>query len=83
MLDEPSQGIMPKRVDDIFAAVVRIRSLGVTVPIVGQRLAEALAIPDRVYVLQTGRVVLSGTVAGGAEVRRAYLGARSAWPSIV
>ena len=77
MLDEPSQGIMPKLVDDIFAAVTRIRALGLTVLIVEQRLAEALAIADRAYVLQTGRVVLSGTaaeVAGDAEVRRAYLG---------
>ena len=77
MLDEPSQGIMPKLVDDILAAVTRIRSLGVTVLIVEQRLAEALAIADRAYVLQTGRVVMSGpaaTVAADADVRRAYLG---------
>ena len=77
MLDEPSQGIMPKLVDDIFAAITRIRALGVTVLIVEQRLAEALAIADRAYVLQTGRVVLSGAaaeVAANAEVRRAYLG---------
>lgn len=78
MLDEPSQGIMPKLVDDIFAAVTRIRALGVTVLLVEQRLAEALAIADRAYVLQTGRVVLSGTAAeigSNAEVQRAYLGA--------
>ncbi|HEY4251013.1 MAG TPA: ABC transporter ATP-binding protein [Roseomonas sp.] len=77
MLDEPSQGIMPKLVDDILAAVTRIRALGVTVLLVEQRLAEALAIADRAYVLQTGRVVLSGpaaAIAGDAEVRRAYLG---------
>ena len=77
MLDEPSQGIMPKLVDDILAAVTRIRGLGVTVLIVEQRLAEALAIADRAYVLQTGRVVMSGpaaTVAADADVRRAYLG---------
>ncbi len=77
MLDEPSQGIMPRLVDDILAAVTRIRGLGVTVLIVEQRLAEALAIADRAYVLQTGRVVMSGpaaTVAADADVRRAYLG---------
>ncbi len=77
MLDEPSQGIMPKLVDDILAAVTRIRGLGVTVLLVEQRLAEALAIADRAYVLQTGRVVMSGSaaaIAGDAEVRRAYLG---------
>jgi len=77
MLDEPSQGIMPRLVDDILAAVTRIRGLGVTVLLVEQRLAEALAIADRAYVLQTGRVVLSGAaaaVAADPEVRRAYLG---------
>ena len=77
MLDEPSQGIMPKLVDDILAAVTRIRGLGVTVLLVEQRLAEALAIADRAYVLQTGRGVMSGSaaaIAGDAEVRRAYLG---------
>ena len=77
MLDEPSQGIMPKLVDDILAAITRIRGLGVTVLLVEQRLAEALAIADRAYVLQTGRVVMSGpaaAIAGDAEVRRAYLG---------
>jgi branched-chain amino acid transport system ATP-binding protein len=77
MLDEPSQGIMPRLVDDILAAVTRIRSLGVTVLLVEQRLVEALAIADRAYVLQTGRIVLSGpasTIAGDAAVRRAYLG---------
>ena len=77
MLDEPSQGIMPRLVDDILDAVQKIRSRGVTVLIVEQRLVETLAIADRAYVLQTGRVVMSGTaasIAGDAEVRRAYLG---------
>jgi branched-chain amino acid transport system ATP-binding protein len=77
MLDEPSQGIMPKLVDDILAAVTRIRDLGVTVLLVEQRLAEALAIADRAYVLQTGRVVMSGPardIAADDAVRRAYLG---------
>jgi branched-chain amino acid transport system ATP-binding protein len=77
MLDEPSQGIMPKLVDDILAAVVRIRDLGMTILLVEQRLSEALAIADRAYVLQTGRVVLSGPardIAADDAVRRAYLG---------
>jgi branched-chain amino acid transport system ATP-binding protein len=77
MLDEPSQGIMPKLVDDILAAITRIRDLGVTVLLVEQRLAEALAIADRAYVLQTGRVVMSGPakdIAADDAVRRAYLG---------
>ena len=77
MLDEPSQGIMPKLVDDIFAAIQRIRDLGLTVLLVEQRLAEALEIADHAYVLQTGRVVMSGKasdIAGDAAVRKAYLG---------
>jgi len=77
MLDEPSQGIMPRLVDDIFAAVGRIRALGVTVLLVEQRLVEALEIANRAYVLQTGRVVLSGPaadIAADTAVRRAYLG---------
>jgi branched-chain amino acid transport system ATP-binding protein len=77
MLDEPSQGIMPKLVDEIFEAVVAIRALNVTVLIVEQRLAECLSIADEAYVLQSGRVVLSGKaadVAANPEVRKAYLG---------
>ena len=63
MLDEPSQGIMPKLVDEIFAAIDAIRRAGTTILIVEQRLTECLEIADRAYVLQTGRVVLSGTAA--------------------
>src|SRR3954469_1476581 len=77
MLDEPSQGIMPKLVDEIFAAIDTIRRAGTTILIVEQRLTECLAIADRAYVLQTGRVVLTGTAAEILEnsaVRVAYLG---------
>ncbi|MDR3535831.1 MAG: ABC transporter ATP-binding protein [Acetobacteraceae bacterium] len=77
MLDEPSQGIAPKLVDDILAAVGRIRDLGVTILLVEQRLAESLELANRAYVLQTGRVVMSGPAADIARddgVRRAYLG---------
>ncbi len=77
MLDEPSQGIMPRLVDEIFAAVQAIRATGVTVLLVEQRLAESLEIADRAYVLQTGRVILSGTAAAVREdpnIREAYLG---------
>jgi branched-chain amino acid transport system ATP-binding protein len=77
MLDEPSQGIMPKLVDEIFEAVQAIRRTGVTILLVEQRLAESLEIADHAYVLQTGRVVLSGTAAevqSNPDIRRAYLG---------
>ena len=77
MLDEPSQGIMPKLVDEIFAAVKRIRDAGMTVLIVEQRMAECLDIADRAYILQTGRVLMQGTasdIKGNPDVRKAYLG---------
>lgn len=77
MLDEPSQGIMPKLVDEIFDAVVAIRDTGVTVLLVEQRLAESLEIATRAYVLQTGRLILSGPaneVRDNPDVRKAYLG---------
>ena len=77
MLDEPSQGIAPKLVDDILAAVGRIRALGTTILLVEQRLAEALDLADRAYVLQTGRIVMEGPardIAADAGVRKAYLG---------
>jgi len=77
MLDEPSQGIMPKLVDAIFRAVAEIRRSGTTVLLVEQRLTECLEIADRAYILQTGRVVLTGTaadIARNTDVQRAYLG---------
>ena len=77
MLDEPSQGIMPKLVDEIFQAVKRIRDAGMTVLIVEQRMAECLDIADRAYILQTGRVLMQGAAAeikGNPDVRKAYLG---------
>ncbi|MGE7418467.1 ABC transporter ATP-binding protein [Methylobacterium tarhaniae] len=77
MLDEPSQGIMPKLVDEIFSAVEAIRASGTTILLVEQRLAESLSIADRAYVLQTGRLMLTGpaaTLRDDPEVRRAYLG---------
>ena len=77
MLDEPSQGIMPKLVDEIFQAVKRIRDTGLTVLIVEQRMSECLEIADRAYILQTGRVLMQGSAAeisANPDVRKAYLG---------
>ena len=77
MLDEPSLGIMPKLVTEIFERIHEIRRNGVTVFLVEQNVYEALSVSDRAYVLQTGRIVLEGT---GEEllksdlVRKAYLG---------
>jgi branched-chain amino acid transport system ATP-binding protein len=77
MLDEPSQGIMPRLVDEIFEAVEVIRQSGTTVLIVEQRLTECLEIADRAYVMRTGRVLMSGTAAqirDSVGLRQAYLG---------
>ncbi len=77
MLDEPSLGLMPKLVSEIFNIIQEISAKGVTVLLVEQNVFEALQISNRAYVLQTGRVVLEGK---GAEllssdlVRQAYLG---------
>jgi len=77
MLDEPSLGIMPKLVTEMFETIHEIREKGVTVLLVEQNVFEALSISDRAYVLQTGRIVLQGK---GEEllhsdlVRQAYLG---------
>ncbi len=78
LLDEPSLGIMPKLVVEIFRTIHEIRKQGITVLLVEQNVFEALEVADRAYVLQTGRIVLQGT---GPEllksdlVRKAYLGA--------
>lgn len=77
MLDEPSQGIMPKLVDEIFQAVMEIRDAGMTVLIVEQRMAEVLEIADRAYILQTGRLLMQGPateIRTNPDVRKAYLG---------
>ena len=77
MLDEPSLGLMPKLVSEIFKIVGEISEKGVTVLLVEQNVFEALQISHRAYVLQTGKVVLEGK---GDEllksdlVRQAYLG---------
>ena len=77
MLDEPSLGLMPQLVSEIFHVVREISQKGVTVLLVEQNVFEALQISHRAYVLQTGRVVLEGR---GDEliksdlVRKAYLG---------
>ncbi len=77
MLDEPSLGLMPRLVSEIFKVIQEISRNGVTVLLVEQNVFEALQISHRAYVLQTGRVVLEGR---GDElirsdlVRKAYLG---------
>jgi branched-chain amino acid transport system ATP-binding protein len=77
LLDEPSMGLAPVLVEQIFETVQTINGQGVTILLVEQNAAMALAIAGRGYVLETGGVVLEGPAAALAdnpEVRRAYLG---------
>jgi branched-chain amino acid transport system ATP-binding protein len=78
LLDEPSLGIAPVLVQQIFAAIARVAAAGVTVLVVEQNTRVALAASQRAYVLKTGEVALSGTSADLAkdeEIQKAYLGA--------
>ncbi len=77
LLDEPSLGLAPMMVEEVFRVISAINSSGVTVLLVEQNTRHALALASRGYVLEAGRVVLSGTgsdLLANTEVRRAYLG---------
>ncbi|HEX9442600.1 MAG TPA: ABC transporter ATP-binding protein [Candidatus Binatia bacterium] len=77
LLDEPSMGLAPILVEQIFTTVQEINKEGVTVLLVEQNAAMALAICHRGYVLETGKIILEGTAAelsGNDKVRQAYLG---------
>lgn len=77
MLDEPSTGLSPKLTWDVLNAAAAIRETGIGVLLVEQNAAQALAISDRAYVLESGSVVLEGPgkeLAGDERVRKAYLG---------
>ncbi|MBI2553793.1 MAG: ABC transporter ATP-binding protein [Candidatus Rokubacteria bacterium] len=77
LLDEPSMGLAPVLVEQIFATIRDINGQGTTILLVEQNAAMALSIAHRGYVLETGTIVLSGTAADlqeNPEVRRAYLG---------
>jgi branched-chain amino acid transport system ATP-binding protein len=77
LLDEPSMGLAPFLVDEIFAIIEEINSQGTSILLVEQNAQMALSIADRAYVLETGRFVLEGAakrVAANPEVKQAYLG---------
>lgn len=77
MLDEPSLGLAPLVVNDIFRVVQQVHERGVTVLIVEQNVFRTLAIADRAYVLENGRIVLQDTGAAllaNDHVKKAYLG---------
>jgi branched-chain amino acid transport system ATP-binding protein len=80
LLDEPALGLAPLLVREVFAALKRIREQGVTVLLVEQNVHHALALADRAYVLETGRVTLSGTsaeLARDPRVQQQFLGTDS------
>jgi len=77
MLDEPSMGLAPILVDQIFSIIKELNEAGTTILLVEQNANKALEIADRAYVLETGSITLSGTgaeLAQSDEVRKAYLG---------
>jgi branched-chain amino acid transport system ATP-binding protein len=78
LLDEPSLGLAPLLVKEIFNVVKRIRERGVTVLLVEQNAHRSLEVADRAYVLETGRIVMAGeakALARDPRVKEAYLGA--------
>lgn len=77
MLDEPSMGLSPLLVDEVFDIIKDINKDGTTILLVEQNAGKSLAISNRAYVLETGSIVLSGTgaeLAASEEVKKAYLG---------
>jgi len=77
LLDEPSMGLSPILVEEIFRIIVEINKLGTSILLVEQNAQMALSVAHRAYVLETGRIVLSGVakdIADNPQVKTAYLG---------
>ena len=77
MMDEPSLGVAPLVVKDIYKTIVSLKRRGLTILLVEQNARTALAVADRGYVIETGQIVLQGTarqLCDSPEVQRAYLG---------
>ena len=78
LMDEPSMGLSPLLVKEIFAIIEQLHGSGITILLVEQNAKMALAVSDRAYVLETGKISMSGKASELAEddrVRKAYLGA--------
>jgi len=78
LLDEPSLGLAPKIIAELFAALDALREEGMTILLVDQMASLALALADRAYVIEGGRIVAKGTagqIASDESLARAYLGA--------
>lgn len=77
LLDEPSTGLAPLLVAEVFAKIKDLKNSGVTLILAEQNVSQALQIADRAYVMKTGRVVMAGPagqVAESEEIKKAYLG---------
>ena len=77
LMDEPSMGLVPQLVERIFTVIKQVNKRGISVFVVEQNANMALSIADRGYVLQTGKVVLSGTakeLLNNEDMKKAYLG---------
>jgi branched-chain amino acid transport system ATP-binding protein len=77
LLDEPSMGLAPRLVEEVFARIAELKRRGATIFLVDQNARAALAVADRAYVIETGRIVLAGTGAellASPQVQAAYLG---------
>ena len=77
LMDEPSMGLAPMLVREIFSIIKDINKSGTTILLVEQNAHIALSVASRVYVLETGSVVMSGTsseMANNPEIKKAYLG---------
>ncbi|OYX11871.1 MAG: hypothetical protein B7Z15_10975 [Rhizobiales bacterium 32-66-8] len=84
LLDEPSLGLAPAIINEVFDVLAELRDEGVTLLLVDQMAALALTVADRAYVLDSGRVVQSGSAAeltGDAALEAAYLGTAPTAPS--
>jgi branched-chain amino acid transport system ATP-binding protein len=77
LLDEPSLGLAPLLVKEVFSEIVKMKELGVTVLLVEQNVIATLQVADRAYVMETGEIILEGQASDlmhNPEVKRAYLG---------
>ena len=78
LMDEPSMGLSPKLVKEIFSIIRKLHEQGITILLVEQNAKMALSIADRAYVLETGRITMEGDATellNNEQVRKAYLGA--------
>jgi branched-chain amino acid transport system ATP-binding protein len=77
ILDEPSLGLSPQLVEQLFALIARINAEGLSVLLVEQNVMQSLQVAHRAYILENGRIVLSGPSADirdNPDLKRAYLG---------